>query len=161
MLHLCPCTSGRLYSACCQPFLAGTAKPSTALELMRSRYCAYVLRNTEYILQTWHPATRPHTITPDTLPEWTALTIHHTEKGEPGDVEGTVTFTATALINGTTHRLHESSRFVQQEQQWLYVEGVDNSGDRSLPEAVPRKKTGRNAPCPCGSGKKFKQCCGR
>lgn len=23
------------------------------------------------------------------------------------------------------------------------------------------KKVGRNAPCPCGSGKKYKQCCGK
>jgi uncharacterized protein YecA (UPF0149 family) len=25
---------------------------------------------------------------------------------------------------------------------------------------VPRKKVGRNEPCPCGSGKKYKKCCG-
>ncbi len=25
----------------------------------------------------------------------------------------------------------------------------------------PAPKTGRNDPCPCGSGKKFKKCCGR
>ena len=37
----------------------------------------------------------------------------------------------------------------------------------SAPEAPPRpierkgKKIGRNAPCPCGSGKKYKHCCGR
>jgi uncharacterized protein YchJ len=28
-------------------------------------------------------------------------------------------------------------------------------------EAVRKKTTGRNAPCPCGSGKKYKKCCGR
>jgi preprotein translocase subunit SecA len=25
----------------------------------------------------------------------------------------------------------------------------------------PTPKTGRNEPCPCGSGKKYKKCCGR
>ena len=29
------------------------------------------------------------------------------------------------------------------------------------PYRRPRKKIGRNDPCPCGSGKKFKRCCGR
>jgi preprotein translocase subunit SecA len=32
---------------------------------------------------------------------------------------------------------------------------------RAVPQAKPRYTAGRNDPCPCGSGKKFKQCCGR
>jgi uncharacterized protein len=27
--------------------------------------------------------------------------------------------------------------------------------------SVPYSKIGRNEPCPCGSGKKYKRCCGR
>ena len=39
----------------------------------------------------------------------------------------------------------------------------DNSGEKST-KRTPRKvgkKVGRNDPCPCGSGKKYKQCCGK
>ncbi len=28
-------------------------------------------------------------------------------------------------------------------------------------EAIPEKKVARNDPCPCGSGKKYKHCCGK
>jgi preprotein translocase subunit SecA len=45
---------------------------------------------------------------------------------------------------------------------------VDSSGSGELKLNLPKRKptfaietTGRNAPCPCGSGKKFKQCCGK
>ena len=31
----------------------------------------------------------------------------------------------------------------------------------SFPAQSPQPKVGRNAPCPCESGKKFKKCCGR
>ena len=41
------------------------------------------------------------------------------------------------------------------------VENV--GGDGTTPKKQPRKvtKIGRNDPCPCGSGKKYKNCCGR
>ena len=32
---------------------------------------------------------------------------------------------------------------------------------QSLSKAAPKKKVGPNDPCPCGSGKKYKKCCGR
>ena len=40
---------------------------------------------------------------------------------------------------------------------------LPTGGDGSLPNAPIRKgkKIGRNDPCPCGSGKKYKNCCGR
>ncbi|MBP1731356.1 MAG: protein translocase subunit secA [Deltaproteobacteria bacterium] len=36
-----------------------------------------------------------------------------------------------------------------------------NRGDEPPPEQEKGKKIGRNDPCPCGSGKKYKKCCGR
>jgi len=40
--------------------------------------------------------------------------------------------------------------------------GADESGLKlNLPRRRPVAKVGRNEPCSCGSGKKFKQCCGR
>ncbi|MBC7333982.1 MAG: SEC-C domain-containing protein, partial [Actinobacteria bacterium] len=42
-------------------------------------------------------------------------------------------------------------------------ENVSQFGDRKQgkPQPVRTKKIGRNEPCPCGSGKKYKKCCGR
>lgn len=44
-----------------------------------------------------------------------------------------------------------------------HVHGPDCDHDHDLPETFVREapKVGRNDPCPCGSGKKFKKCCGR
>ncbi len=44
-----------------------------------------------------------------------------------------------------------------------YETGDHSSGKRyeRLLNTLESKKVGRNAPCPCGSGKKYKQCCGR
>ena len=44
------------------------------------------------------------------------------------------------------------------------VQGKTNDGKESLkqtPKTNDKKKIGRNDPCPCGSGKKYKQCCGK
>lgn len=126
---------------------------------MRSRYTAFVVKNITYLLKSWHPSTRPDTIDSGAIPEWYDLHIIRTEKGEEDDLEGVVEFQASAFIQKKTWRLHETSRFVKEDGQWLYVDGdvkKDATGDE---EKV--SKTGRNAPCPCGSGKKFKRCCGR
>lgn len=58
MSDICPCCSGQQYSVCCEPFLKGTEIPVTAEQLMRSRYCAYVQQNADYLVSTWHPARR-------------------------------------------------------------------------------------------------------
>ena len=41
-----------------------------------------------------------------------------------------------------------------------YKESHTNEVRQNEPQATPATKTGRNDPCPCGSGKKFKKCCG-
>jgi len=152
----CPCSSGKPYQACCGPFIAGDAPAATAEELMRSRYTAYVLREVNYLLATWHPSTRPAAIDPETIPAWQGLRIVHTNAGGKGDLNGMVEFIATATDRGTTLRLHEASRFVREDGGWLYIDGEIKED----PAAKQPAKPGRNAPCPCGSGKKFKKCCG-
>jgi len=50
------------------------------------------------------------------------------------------------------------------ERERIAKETATNyDGDDSLKKepVVKEKKAGRNDPCPCGSGKKFKNCCGR
>jgi SEC-C motif-containing protein len=155
---ICPCNSGRPYAECCEPLLSGDHLACTAEALMRSRYTAYVVRDIAYLLKSWHTSTRPDSIDPATIPEWSGLNIIRTKKGMETDSEGVVEFQATAFFRKNVCQLHEVSRFVKENDQWLYVDG-DIKND-SLPAEKKAPKVGRNDPCHCGSGKKFKKCCG-
>lgn len=85
---------------------------------------------------------------------WTGLEILHTEAGELGDENGTVEFLAHYRTPAITSSLHEKSSFVREDGQWFYEE------DETLTSQPLRsEKVGRNQPCPCGSGKKYKKCC--
>ena len=154
----CPCNSGLFYSQCCEAVLSGQVAAATAEKLMRSRYSAYVAGDTTYVLKTWHPSTRPLAIEADTIAGWCGLTIIRTEKGLENDEDGIVEFIATALVHGRTVRLHETSHFVKEAGQWLYVSG--ETMEAAPQPANTAMKVGRNCLCPCGSGKKFKKCCG-
>ena len=154
----CPCNLGDPYSTCCEPLLTRDKNASTAEALMRSRYTAYVLLDVNYLLKTWHPSTRPANIDPATIPEWYGLHIVRTALGSETDDQGIVEFKATSLSQKKAWKLHEVSRFVKEDGQWFYVDG-DIQGDPP-PPVIRAKKVGRNEPCPCGSGKKFKKCCG-
>lgn len=157
-INICPCNSGASYAACCEPLLAGDRPAETALALMRSRYTAYVVRNVDYLLKTWHPSTRPAAIDPATIPDWVGLHIVRTEKGMETDNAGVVEFKAAFFSRPKIRHLHETSRFVKEDGQWLYVDGDMIDDTQS---AAPRAAgVGRNEPCPCGSGRKFKKCCG-
>ena len=155
---ICPCNSGRPYAECCKPLLSGDHLACTAEALMRSRYTAYVVRDIAYLLKSWHPSTRPDNIDTATIPEWSGLNIIRTEKGMETDSEGVVEFQATAFSPKNMLRLHEVSRFVKEDGQWLYVDG--DIKNNPLPVERRGPKIGRNDPCHCGSGKKFKKCCG-
>ncbi len=54
----CPCGSGAVFGACCEPIHDGAPAP-TAEALMRSRYSAFVVGDEDHIFRTWHPRTRP------------------------------------------------------------------------------------------------------
>ncbi|MBU4262622.1 MAG: SEC-C domain-containing protein [Proteobacteria bacterium] len=150
----CPCGSGKSFSACCQHLLDGSLSPGSATELMRSRYTAYVVRDVAYILRTWHPSTRPTRIDPHTIPTWNGLVIIGAETDDEKG-RATVEFKARAMTSGRMLLLHEKSRFVREKGQWFYVDGdVRESADQAA------DKPGRNSPCPCSSGRKFKKCCG-
>jgi SEC-C motif-containing protein len=154
----CPCQSGLWYSECCEAVLSGRKQAGTAEALMRSRYSAYVVGDTAYVLRTWHASTRPSTLETDTIPAWCGLEIIRTEKGQEEDDEGLVEFRARALSQQNLVELHEESRFVKEDGQWLYVSG--DIREETPPKARATDKVGRNSPCPCGSGKKYKKCCG-
>jgi len=153
---LCPCNSGEKYDNCCAPYLRGEATPPTAEATMRSRYVAYTQKDNDYLLKTWHESTRPQDELPagDDSVVWTGLQILRTDAGGEQDNEGVVEFRARCRVNGEAGGLDEASDFVRENGQWYYVDGHAIS-------PVKSEKVGRNDPCPCGSGKKYKKCCGQ
>ncbi|MEN8189291.1 MAG: YchJ family metal-binding protein [Thermodesulfobacteriota bacterium] len=156
-LKECPCRSGQPFSNCCSRLLSGGENAATAEALMRSRYSAFVLKNIAYLLSTWHPTTRPSNIDPATIPAWKNLVVIRTKNGRQSDSEGIVEFQATAISDGKILKLCETSRFVKEDGCWFYIDGTL---EETQPGSAPDSKVGRNEPCPCTSGKKFKKCCG-
>lgn len=154
----CPCQSGRDSARCCGAILAGQ-RAATAEALMRSRYCAYLTGDLAYLLRTWHPSTRPLAIEADPDLTWCGLEILHLDQGQEDDQTGLVEFKATGRRHHQLLELHETSRFVNEDGRWYYVSGTFGKGPR---RTIPSpEKAGRNHPCPCGSGRKFKKCCGK
>lgn len=120
----CPCGRGEPYSSCCAPLHAGEAAPS-AERLMRSRYCAFALGLTGYLLDSWDPATRPAALELDPELTWRRLVVETPEAGGPFDREGWVTF--TAIARGPEGRVaqRERSHFTRTAGgTWRYVDGV-------------------------------------
>jgi SEC-C motif-containing protein len=118
----CACGTGLPYDACCGVFHDGTPAP-TAEQLMRSRYTAFARRLPAYLLQTWHPTTRPRRLVLDPEQEWLRLQVLEAHGGFL-DTEGVVEFRATWRQRGVTEVLHERSRFVRADGRWLYVTGL-------------------------------------
>jgi SEC-C motif-containing protein len=147
----CPCGSGRPLDGCCGPLLDGVTAAPTPEALMRSRYTAHVLHRIDYLLATWeHRGAVDRAAVERWARESTWLGLEIVRAG--GD---TVEFRARYRDGaGTTHVHHERSRFRRgADGRWLYVDGTMAPAARA---AVP----GRNDPCPCGSGRKHKRCCG-
>ncbi len=119
----CPCGSGESYKACCRPFHKGNRFPKTAEALMRSRYSAFAKGKRTYLLDTWHPSTRPVNLQPDASIKWLGLDILAKELGTEADVNGTVTFTASYIKDGTSGSMTEKSEFLRESDRWLYLKG--------------------------------------
>lgn len=122
---LCPCDSGKPFSACCAPYLAGEIPAPTAESLMRSRYCAYARRDEAYLLRTWHPSTRPGSLdlAQDVGLRWLGLKILNRSAGTADDSSGTVEFVARFKSGGKAGRMREISRFVREQGSWYYLDG--------------------------------------
>ena len=121
----CPCASQRIYEKCCMRWHQGEGylQAPDAQSLMRSRYTAYVFKLYPYLLETWHPDTRPELIDEsEPAPKWIGLTIHN-EK-QQGDTHASVEFTAKYTVNGKAHRMHEASAFEKIDGRWYYKDGV-------------------------------------
>ncbi|MDP6345395.1 MAG: YchJ family protein [Alphaproteobacteria bacterium] len=156
----CPCGSAKPLATCCGPYLEGAPAP-TAEAVMRSRYSAHVLGNADYLAATLsedqradHDEEQARQSFADT--KWLGLEIRRTELGGEADETGQVEFVAR-YRSGQQHAVHhELSYFTREEGRWVFA------GCKMNPKAptVRVEKIGRNAPCTCGSGKKYKKCCG-
>jgi len=154
----CLCGSGQEYSICCQPFHNKVKVPVTAEALMRSRFTAYAQKNDSYLLETWDSAKKPKSI--DFSKEeaiWTKLSIVKLKKGSEKDSKGIVEFKAYYSLDNELYVMNEISRFIKVAGRWLYLDGVV----KSVAKADQQSNQGKNALCSCGSGKKFKRCCGK
>lgn len=118
----CPCGSDRLESRCCGPVLRGAAA-STAEDLMRSRYTAYVRHDELHLLASWHPSTRPDAVDFG-AEEWLGLEILEVVGGGTDDDEGIVEFEARVEDLGEASVLHERSAFRRHRGRWVYVDAV-------------------------------------
>ncbi len=128
---------------------------------MRARYSAYASGNVDFVLASNHPKTRDGVDRASTEvwskeSEWLGLDIISTEAGGVGDQVGSVEFLARYRLRGVTIPHREKARFEVHEGKWYFVEGEEIHGP---PVHREGPRVGRNDPCPCGSGKKYKKCC--
>lgn len=151
----CFCCSSNMFNQCCEPLLLGKEYAKQPEQLMRSRFSAYKTENYRYILSTYADLQRQNL---DIIAiknsavgtKWLSLDIiESSQKSEFGQVE----FKAYFRVENQYFVLHEVSEFILENNQWKYTEGDIISDGLPL-------KIGRNDPCPCTSGKKFKKCCG-
>lgn len=146
----CPCQSNKSYEDCCGCFHAHAQFPETAEQLMRSRYAAYVMKNVPYIVDTTVPIQQAllnlqaiQAWAENT--QWLGLQILKTET--LSKLQSAVEFNAVFQGEEGEQSHHERSIFVKIDERWYFV-------DPTVP--LPAMKQ----PCVCGSGKKFKHCCG-
>ncbi len=157
----CPCGSEKTYDACCEPLINGSLSAETPEALMRARYSAYVKEQVTFILDTTHPSQRDQ-YTENGIrrwarnSQWLGLTILNTDGGSAEDDTGTVEFVAEYFDKGRRNRHHELAAFRRQEGKWFFYDGQAPRVETVVRSAP---KVGRNDPCPCGSGRKFKKCC--
>ena len=125
---------------------------------MRSRYAAFVLHKLDHVDRTHAPSIRQDFNRAEAErtaaeTEWRGLTIH--EASEEGDA-GTVAFSILFRRSGQDLHQYEIASFERIDGCWLYA------GGKVSANPPPRQvlKIGRNEPCPCNSGKKYKKCCG-
>jgi SEC-C motif-containing protein len=156
----CACGKGASLEECCGPIIRGEKQPETAEALMRARYTAYTSGEVDFILGSHDPTTADQADPKGTAQwaaqaKWLKLEVVHTERGGPDDKDGIVEFIAHYEMDGRLIAHHERSEFRKLDGRWFYVDG-----DMVKPAPVRvGPQPGRNDPCPCGSGKKYKKCC--
>jgi SEC-C motif-containing protein len=142
--------------------IQGKRKPETATELLRARYTAFTRGDVDFVLASHHSKTR-HEAKREEIEDWSknsqwhGMKIVQTEAGGATDEEGTIVFCAEFTAQGNRTEHWEQALFQKEGGEWRFL---DARGVKNEPFRREEPKTGRNDPCTCGSGKKFKKCCG-
>jgi SEC-C motif domain protein len=156
----CPCGSGARFEDCCEPVIQGKRESQTAAELMRARYSAFATGAMEFIVDTTHSATRGEVNVPD-ITEWSNTStwqgLEIIETKDLDEQRAYVSFEAHFTQQGKEQKHREKSLFEREDGSWRFVTG-DELKNPTVRYETPRP--GRNDPCSCGSGKKYKKCCG-
>lgn len=139
----CYCGSGLMFENCCAPLICGHNKASSALALMRSRFSAFSIGDIQYLKRTMgtpFPEDKLHPF------KWVKLEII----AQPDIYH--VEFKAYYLYRDKLYVLHEQSKFSLTPDGWIYMAGklMDTEKETRL--------IALNSICPCGSGKKYKNC---
>ncbi len=149
----CYCGNAKPYSDCCQLIHKDHSQAKTPELLMRARYSAHVAGLVDFVVSTYHPSCSAEqereAIAESIQSNWQKLQVVSCQKGS-NTGEGFVHFKAYFEQDGKEFCLEERSRFIRENGLWYYIDGV-------FPQQL---KVGRNDPCICGSGKKYKKCCG-
>ncbi|MFP5458703.1 MAG: YchJ family protein [Bacteriovoracia bacterium] len=164
----CPCraldTQPVAYENCCGPLHSGKTKAATPEALMRARYSAYAKNTIPFIAATQTQELGEEFNADDAAKwaesaEWKGMKVISTKKGGPQDTTGIVEFEAHYMDKASGKDLvhKETSLFTKVDGQWKFKEGII-AGAQPIKRLEP--KIGRNDPCSCGSGKKYKKCCG-
>ncbi len=156
----CPCGSLKDLGKCCYPIINEELKAPSAEALMRARYTAYVINQIDFIEKTQSKGgeafDREQAQAWAKESDWAGLEIINTVDNFPTVDQAQVEFKANYSIQGQEFTHHEVSTFLKDQGDWFFEEGkIINA---PLKRIGP--KIGRNDPCHCGSGKKFKKCCG-
>ena len=122
----CYCGNARTFEQCCAPFIFGIQKPSTAEELMRSRYSAYAHKNVDYLVKTTHPNEQKPELASEIRAwmnkvQWMSLRVIETRMGLENHKKGYVRFVADYLENGEVKQHEELSLFKKFHSEWYYV----------------------------------------
>jgi len=158
----CPCGSGRTLNECCQPIIAGDSRAQSAEALIRARYTAHTTGEMDFILATHHPSTRADIDEAATRrwaseSTWLGLEIIKVDGGQADDTSARIEFMARYRDSARRrHTHHERGVFEKYHGQWYFRDAEVPDVDQFKRD---RPKQGRNDPCACGSGKKYKKCC--
>lgn len=164
-MKLCPCRKDsdldKTYHDCCNTFISNEKIPTTPEELMRSRYSAYTQGNIDYIVSTMKGRVAAN-FNPASAKEWSQrvewlqlIVMNSKTEADTGWVE----FIAYFKEHGKKHAMHEISEFKREDGRWFYVDGTGSGSLANKFNAI-KNSVGRNDACICGSGKKYKKCCG-
>ncbi len=172
----CPCGSMETYGACCKPFHEGADIPD-ALSMLRARYSAHCLMLVDFVVRTAHPfyrsglsekAFREHVAQSMKNVLWLSLDVHKCGLlPTASDGEGRREFATFSVHYRTLGKdfgiadkdccTEHTSLFERLDGKLYYTTDLDSLATRTPVRREAR--TGRNEPCPCGSGKKYKKCC--